>query len=135
MSGWRRINGSSSQGCEDNRCVRPETRRTSPSLTDKRCVSSFVRVRKPHVTRLSSQVLSMQYQMCDMMKEIDKEGDMCRAQIENKTTGKDPRCCLPSPSRHLLPLKWHNKLLRQQKVLKTTLRPSVVTPLMGCLFP
>lgn len=36
---------------------------------------------------LSSQVLSVQSQMCDMMKEIDKERDMCEARIENKTTG------------------------------------------------
>lgn len=35
----------------------------------------------------SPQVFSMQNQMCDMMKEIDKERDMCEAQTENKTTG------------------------------------------------
>ncbi|XP_070701203.1 vasoactive intestinal polypeptide receptor-like [Pempheris klunzingeri] len=32
-------------------------------------------------------VFSAQNQMCDMMKEIDKERSVCEAQIENKTTG------------------------------------------------
>ncbi|XP_044075844.1 vasoactive intestinal polypeptide receptor-like isoform X1 [Siniperca chuatsi] len=45
-------------------------------------------------------VFSMQSQMCDMMKEIDKERDMCEAQIENKTTGCrgtwDKITCWPS---------------------------------------
>lgn len=35
----------------------------------------------------SSQVFSVQNQMCDMVNEIEKERDMCEAQIENKTTG------------------------------------------------
>ncbi|KAM8727485.1 vasoactive intestinal polypeptide receptor-like [Acanthopagrus schlegelii] len=45
-------------------------------------------------------VFSVQNQMCDMMKEIDKERDMCEAQIENKTTGCsgtwDKITCWPS---------------------------------------
>ncbi|XP_061696135.1 vasoactive intestinal polypeptide receptor-like isoform X2 [Syngnathoides biaculeatus] len=32
-------------------------------------------------------VLSMQNQMCEMMKELDKERHLCEAQIENKTSG------------------------------------------------
>lgn len=35
----------------------------------------------------SLQVFSVQSQMCDMVSEIDKERDLCEAQIENKTTG------------------------------------------------
>ncbi len=34
----------------------------------------------------------MQNQMCDMIKEIEKERDMCKAQIENKTTGMPFSC-------------------------------------------
>ncbi|CAK6967900.1 vasoactive intestinal polypeptide receptor-like [Scomber scombrus] len=45
-------------------------------------------------------VCSMQNHMCDMMKEIDKERDMCQAQIENRTTGCsgtwDKITCWPS---------------------------------------
>ncbi|XP_038574635.1 vasoactive intestinal polypeptide receptor-like [Micropterus salmoides] len=45
-------------------------------------------------------VFSMQYQMCEMMKEIDKERDVCEAQIENRTTGCrgtwDKITCWPS---------------------------------------
>lgn len=35
----------------------------------------------------SSQVFAVQTPMCDMMREIDKERNLCKAQIENKTTG------------------------------------------------
>uniref|UniRef100_A0A671Y201 Vasoactive intestinal peptide receptor 1a n=1 Tax=Sparus aurata TaxID=8175 RepID=A0A671Y201_SPAAU len=49
---------------------------------------------------MSSQVFSVQNQMCDMMKEIDKERDTCEAQIENRTTGCsgtwDKITCWPS---------------------------------------
>ncbi|XP_041659429.1 vasoactive intestinal polypeptide receptor-like [Cheilinus undulatus] len=45
-------------------------------------------------------VLSVQNQMCDMVKEIAKERDMCLARIENKTTGCsgmwDKITCWPS---------------------------------------
>ncbi|XP_028284132.1 vasoactive intestinal polypeptide receptor-like isoform X2 [Parambassis ranga] len=45
-------------------------------------------------------VLSMQSQMCDIKKEIDKERNMCEAQIENRTTGCsgtwDKITCWPS---------------------------------------
>uniref|UniRef100_A0A7N8YBU9 Vasoactive intestinal peptide receptor 1a n=1 Tax=Mastacembelus armatus TaxID=205130 RepID=A0A7N8YBU9_9TELE len=48
----------------------------------------------------SSQVFSVQNQMCDMMSEIERERDMCEAQIENKTTGCsgtwDKITCWPS---------------------------------------
>lgn len=40
----------------------------------------------------SPQVFSTQNQMCDMMKEIDKERDLCEAQAENKTTGMMCSC-------------------------------------------
>uniref|UniRef100_A0A3Q1CQ44 Vasoactive intestinal peptide receptor 1a n=1 Tax=Amphiprion ocellaris TaxID=80972 RepID=A0A3Q1CQ44_AMPOC len=45
-------------------------------------------------------VFSEQHQMCDMMKELDKERHMCEAHIENKTTGCsgtwDKITCWPS---------------------------------------
>ncbi|KAL3054769.1 hypothetical protein OYC64_017660 [Pagothenia borchgrevinki] len=45
-------------------------------------------------------VFSVQSQMCDMVSEIDKERDLCEAQIENKTTGCrgiwDKITCWPS---------------------------------------
>uniref|UniRef100_A0A7N6B5D5 Vasoactive intestinal peptide receptor 1a n=1 Tax=Anabas testudineus TaxID=64144 RepID=A0A7N6B5D5_ANATE len=45
-------------------------------------------------------VFAVQTQMCDMMKEIDKERNLCEAQIENKTTGCsgtwDKITCWPS---------------------------------------
>ncbi|XP_037642391.1 vasoactive intestinal polypeptide receptor-like [Sebastes umbrosus] len=45
-------------------------------------------------------VFSAQSQMCDMVKEIDKERGLCEAQIENKTTGCsgtwDKITCWPS---------------------------------------
>ncbi|AWP04551.1 putative vasoactive intestinal polypeptide receptor 1 [Scophthalmus maximus] len=45
-------------------------------------------------------VSSVQNQMCDMMREIDKERDTCEAQIENRTTGCsgtwDKITCWPS---------------------------------------
>uniref|UniRef100_A0A3P8TVW5 Vasoactive intestinal peptide receptor 1a n=1 Tax=Amphiprion percula TaxID=161767 RepID=A0A3P8TVW5_AMPPE len=48
----------------------------------------------------SLQVFSEQHQMCDMMKELDKERHMCEAHIENKTTGCsgtwDKITCWPS---------------------------------------
>eukprot|EP00064_Thunnus_orientalis_P007227 superscaffoldBa00000789_g7247 len=48
----------------------------------------------------SPQVCSVQSQMCDLMREIDKEREMCEAQIKNKTTGCngtwDKITCWPS---------------------------------------
>ncbi|XP_067461191.1 vasoactive intestinal polypeptide receptor-like [Thunnus thynnus] len=45
-------------------------------------------------------VCSVQSQMCDLMREIDKEREMCEAQIKNKTTGCngtwDKITCWPS---------------------------------------
>ncbi|XP_023277651.1 vasoactive intestinal polypeptide receptor-like isoform X2 [Seriola lalandi dorsalis] len=45
-------------------------------------------------------VFSVQNQMCDMKREIEKERDMCEAQIENRTTGCsgtwDKITCWPS---------------------------------------
>ncbi|KAM6990211.1 vasoactive intestinal polypeptide receptor-like [Tautogolabrus adspersus] len=45
-------------------------------------------------------VFSVQNQMCDMVKEIDKQRDMCLSRIENKTTGCsgtwDKITCWPS---------------------------------------
>nr|XP_046265237.1 vasoactive intestinal polypeptide receptor-like isoform X2 [Scatophagus argus] len=38
-------------------------------------------------TGIQLEVFSVQNQMCDMIKEIDKEQKICESQIENKTTG------------------------------------------------
>lgn len=109
------------------------------ALTDRwwcvMCVCVTVAWREKQKTyEMSSQVFSVQNQMCDMMKEIDKERDTCEAQIENRTTGRLRAAviCYKLPNPHAgSDQRDTTTLVRQQKLSKPRLWLYITACMVG----